>query len=127
MILLDTATFLWIITGSSKLSKKAADIYLNPKNKIYLSSVSMWEIIVKYKLGKLPLPVKPAKYISEQRKLHDVEPLPLEESDVAMLEKLKEKHGDPFDKMLVCQAKARSLIILTPDKLIRSYPIKSAW
>jgi PIN domain nuclease of toxin-antitoxin system len=126
-MLLDTVTFLWIITGSENLSKKAKEIYLNNNNKVYLSSVSVWEIIVKYKLGKLPLPDKPAKYIPAQRKLHAVETLPLEENDVAELEKLNSLHNDPFDRMLVYQARARGLTIITPDRLIHQYPVKTKW
>jgi len=127
VILLDTVTFLWIITGSKKLSQKGVELYLNKENKIYLSSISFWEIIVKYNLGRLPLPDKPTKYIPTQRKLHGVESLPLEESDVAELEKLTKIHNDPFDHMLICQAKARNLTILTPDKLIHSYSVKATW
>ncbi|PIR59209.1 MAG: PIN domain nuclease [Candidatus Pacebacteria bacterium CG10_big_fil_rev_8_21_14_0_10_56_10] len=127
MILLDTVTFLWVVTGSSKLSKKAEELYLNENNKVYLSSISVWEIVIKYKLGKLPLPEKPDKYIPAQRKLHGVEPLPLEEDDVVKLEKLKNLHSDPFDRMLVCQAIARDFVIVTPDRLIRQYSVKTVW
>src|SRR3989344_6085897 len=125
MILLDTVVFLWIITGSKKLSKKAAEIFISKNNKIYLSTASVWEIIVKYKLGKLPLPSNPAEYIPKRRLIHGIDSLPLEETDVIELWKLPDLHKDPFDRMLVCQARARDLIILTPDKLIRNYPVKS--
>ena len=127
MILLDTVTFLWIITGSEELSKMAKGIYLDKKKDIYFSSVSMWEIIVKYKLGKLPLPQKPSIYIPRQREIHSIEQIGLEESDVTELEKLPDIHKDPFDRMLIRQAKARDLTILTPDKTITSYPVKTAW
>ena len=127
MILLDTVVFLWIITGSKKLSKKAAEIFISKNNKIYLSTASVWEIIVKYKLGKLPLPSNPAEYIPKRRLIHGIDSLPLEETDVIELWKLPDLHKDPFDRMLVCQARARDLIILTPDKLIRNYPVKSDW
>lgn len=127
MILLDTATFLWIITGSKKLSQNAKTIYLERKNRVYLSSVSVWEMIVKYKLGRLPLPERPKVFIPKQRFIHGIEPLPLEENDVVELEALPKIHTDPFDRMLVCQALSRNLTILTPDKLIRQYPVKTKW
>ena len=127
MILLDTATFLWIITGSERLTKNAKKIYFDKKNKIYLSSVSVWEIIVKYKLGRLPLPLRPLDYIPKQRYIHGIESLPLEETDVIELESLPKIHDDPFDRMLICQARARNLIILTPDKTIQKYPVKTSW
>src|SRR3989344_6706337 len=108
MILLDTAAFIWIITGSKRLSKRAREIYLNSKFKVYLSSVSVWEMVVKYKLGRLPLPSLPSKFIPKQRHLHGIEPLPLQEKDTLKLEALPNIHDDPFDRMLICQARARN-------------------
>ena len=127
MILLDTVSFLWIVNGSNNLSKKAKSTYLNKNNKVYLSSISVWEIIVKYKLGKIPLSHPPNEYIPKQRFTHDIETLPLEESDVLELESLPKIHNDPFDRMLICQAKAKNLTILTPDKIIKKYPVKTVW
>lgn len=127
MILLDTITFLWIITDSKKLSQKAKRIFLDEKNKIYLSSVSVWEIIVKYKLGRLSLPDKPSIYIPKQRYIHGISQLSLRESDVTELENLPKIHNDPFDRMLICQALAQKLTILTPDKLIKLYPVTTLW
>jgi len=127
MILLDTAAFIWIVTGSERLSKRAREIYLNTKFKVYLSSVSVLEMIAKYKLGRLPLPSHPSKYIQNQRRIHGIKVLALKEKDVAELESLPNIHDDPFDRMLVCQARARNFTILTPDKLIKSYPVKVEW
>ena len=84
-------------------------------------------MIVKYKLGRLPLPEKPQQFIPQQRFIHGIQPLPVEESDVLELETLPNLHKDPFDRMIICQAKARNLTILTPDNTIRSYPVKTAW
>lgn len=127
MILLDTVTFLWIITGSKKLSLHARKAFLDKKNKVYLSSVSVWEIIIKHKLGRLPLPDKPSIYIPKQRFIHGIKELNLNERDVIELENLPKVHEDPFDRMLICQAIARNLTILSPDKLIKSYPVKTVW
>lgn len=127
MILLDTVTFLWIITGAKHLSKPAKIAYLDKKNTIYLSSISVWEIIVKYKLGRLPLPVPPLEFIPKQRYVHGIKSLPLTENDALELNQLPKIHNDPFDRMLVCQARIQNMTILTPDKLIRSYPVKTSW
>ena len=127
MILLDTVTFLWIITGSQRLSKTAKKLYLDRKNKVYLSSISVWEMGVKYILGKLPLPENPKIFIPKQRIIHGIDSLPLEENDVFELEKLPKIHGDPFDRMLVGQARAHDFILLTPDKTVSDYPVKSKW
>jgi len=56
-LLLDTCTFLWLTIGSNELSSNAVDAFADPKNEVYLSAVSAWEINVKYRLGKLSLPL----------------------------------------------------------------------
>ena len=126
-LLLDTCTFLWLIKGSEELSHNAIDAFADPKNEVYLSAVSAWEINVKYFLGKLALPLSPDKFIPKERKRHQITPLDLSEEDTLHLGKLPSPHKDPFDRMLVCQAIEHSLTILTSDPLITQYPIRSLW
>ena len=126
-ILLDTATFLWAVTGASDLSKDARELFSDPENEIYLSSVSAWEISVKHALGKLPLPESPIKYVPAQRKEHGIESLDLDEEAALHLIRLPALHKDPFDRMLVCQAIVQGLVLLTPDKLITQYAVRTAW
>ncbi len=125
--LLDTCTFLWLTKGSKELSPNVIDAFTDPINEVYLSAVSAWEINVKYRLGKLPLPLSPDKFIPKERKRHLITPLDLSEQDTLHLCKLPTPHKDPFDRMLVCQAIERSLTILTPDPLITRYPIRYLW
>ncbi|MCF6354545.1 MAG: type II toxin-antitoxin system VapC family toxin [Candidatus Polarisedimenticolaceae bacterium] len=126
-LLLDTCTFLWLAKGSEVLSPNAIDAFADPKNEVYLSAVSAWEINVKYRLGKLPLPLSPDQFIPKERNRHLVTPLDLSEQDTLHLCKLPTPHKDPFDRMLVCQAIEHSLTILTPDPLITQYPIRHLW
>jgi PIN domain nuclease of toxin-antitoxin system len=126
-LLLDTCTFLWLTKGSEALSTVTIAAFANPKNEVYLSAVSAWEINVKYQLGKLPLPLSPDKFIPKERKRHWITPLNLSEKDTLHLCKLPTPHKDPFDRMLVCQAIERSLTIITPDPLITQYPIRCIW
>ncbi len=125
--LLDTCTFLWLTKGSEELSPTAIDAFAGPKNEVYLSAVSAWEINVKFRLGKLALPLSPDKFIPKERKRHMVTSLDLSEQDTLHLGKLPTPHKDPFDRMLVCQAIEHSLTILTPDPLVTQYPIRSLW
>jgi PIN domain nuclease of toxin-antitoxin system len=113
--------------GSEELSPNAIDSFTDPKNEVYLSSVSAWEINVKYRLGKLSLPLPPDKFIPKERKRHMITQLDLSEQDIFHLLKLPTPHKDPFDRMLVCQAIEHSLTILTPDPLVTQYPIRSLW
>jgi len=71
-ILLDTCTFLWITTDAVELSKNARQIFSNPENEIFLSCVSVWEIMVKNHLGKLPLPDEAEEFITDQRVQHEI-------------------------------------------------------
>jgi PIN domain nuclease of toxin-antitoxin system len=126
-LLLDTCTFLWLTKGRKELSPKAVEAFTDPKNEVYLSSVSAWEINVKYLLGKLSLPLSPDKFVPKERKRHMITPLDLSEQDTFHLLKLSGSHKDPFDRMLVCQAIEHSLTILTPDPFVTQYPIRSLW
>ena len=82
--------------------------------------------MVKHGLG-LPLPELPDQFISTQRELHGIAPLPLDEDATLYLSRLPSLHSDPFDRMLVCQALAQGLILLTPDEEISRYPVRTIW
>lgn len=126
-LLLDTCTFLWIAAGSPELSDPARAAYANPDNEVFLSAVSAWEIAMKHDLGKLPLPEAPVRYIPAVRSRHGIAPLVLEEEAALQLPKLPALHRDPFDRMLVCQAIAHRLDIVTPDPAIAQYPVRILW
>jgi PIN domain nuclease of toxin-antitoxin system len=122
-ILLDTHIFLWFISGDTQLSTDVRDAIRDPDNEVYLSAISVWEVIVKYQLGKLPLPEHPETYLPKQRDLHQIASLALDESSVIQLAKLPPLHRDPFDRMLICQALQNSLTIATVDTAIRAYSV----
>lgn len=126
-ILLDTCTFLWIVSGSAELSDTARRLFTDPGNDVYLSAASSWEIIVKNKLGKLPLPEPPHEFIKKWRVRHEIDPLSLDEAAVLQLSRLPDYHKDPFDRILICQAIAGSMVILTPDPRITRYPVRTDW
>lgn len=122
-ILLDTHIFLWFISGDGKLSTDIRDSIRNLDNNVYLSVVSIWECIVKYQLGKIPLPESPEIYLSKQRQLHQITNLDLDEGSVAQLISLPSLHKDPFDRMLICQALHHGLTIATVDVEIVKYSV----
>ncbi|WP_310487640.1 type II toxin-antitoxin system VapC family toxin [Chamaesiphon sp. VAR_69_metabat_338] len=124
-ILLDTHIFLWFISGDTQLSTDVRDAICDPDNEVYLSAISVWEILVKYQLGKLPLPEHPETYLPKQRDLHQILSLALDESSVAQLAKLPPLHRDPFDRMLVCQALQNGLTIATVDAAVRAYSVNT--
>jgi len=123
-ILLDTHIFLWYISGDKRLSIDKRDSIRDSNNEIYLSVVSIWEAIIKYQLGKLPLPQPPETYLPTQRQQHQIMSLILTEESVARLAQLPAIHRDPFDRMLICQANADGLSLMTDDPIMHQYPIQ---
>jgi PIN domain nuclease of toxin-antitoxin system len=122
-LLLDTHIFLWFITEDSKLSNDIKTAIVSLQNQVYLSSVSIWECLTKYRLGKLSLPRPPEQYLIAQRRQHNVLSLALDESSVQHLVTLPNLHRDPFDRMLVCQAIEHGLTLVTVDKAVLCYPV----
>jgi PIN domain nuclease of toxin-antitoxin system len=122
-ILLDTHIFLWFVSNDKRLPALTGDSIRDPANEVYLSVVSLWEIIVKYQLSKLPLPHPPEFYIPAQRRRHRIEDLALEETSVMQLAHLPSLHSDPFDRMMICQAWQHGMTLATIDPKIAKYPV----
>lgn len=125
-LLLDTCAFLWI-AGGQPLSLPAAGAVRDPSNEVYLSAVSVWEIVVKQQTGRLALPEPPDQLVRTERSLRGIAALPFDEEAAVQAPRLPPLHRDPFDRMLVCQAIALGLAIVTPDPLIRQYPVRTIW
>src|SRR2546422_3276710 len=121
-LLLDTHIFLWFISGDVRLPADWRDRIRDAENAFSLSVVSVWEAIVKYRLGKLPLPSPPEHYLPAQRVRHQIASLLLDEASVCQLATLPSIHRDPFDRMLVCQALEHGLTVVTVDPVFRAYP-----
>lgn len=122
-ILLDTHIFLWFISADERLDENWKNLIKDSDNDVYLSVVSLWEIIIKYNLGKLPLPEAPEIYIPQQRKKHQISTLIVEENSVIHLSKLPLIHNDPFDRLLICQAIEFELTMMTVDEKIKQYSV----
>ena len=123
-ILLDTHIFLWFISGDRRLSTDLQDTIRDTDNAVYLSAVSVWESIIKYQLGKLPLPESPETFLPKQRNLHEIASLAVDETSVIQLAQLPPLHRDPFDRMLIAQALQNGLTIATVDGAIRAYSVE---
>jgi PIN domain nuclease of toxin-antitoxin system len=126
-LLLDTCTFLWIVGGDPALSARVRDAFVDPENEVFLSAASAWEIAVKHRLGRLPLPAPPDDFVPAQRTAHGIEALAVEEEAALHVAKLPDLHRDPFDRMLIAQAIVGGLVLATPDGPIRQYPVRTLW
>ena len=119
-LLLDTHIFLWYITGDRRLSSHFRESIENA-DVVFVSVVSIWEAVIKYTIGKLPLPHEPYPWLASQRELHGFISLPVEERSLARLGELPRHHDDPFDRMLVSQALGGDLLLVTVDPILTKY------
>ena len=126
-LLLDTCTFLWLAADDPQLSHSAKTHCRSPENEVYLSALSAWEIAIKHRLGRLPLPEKPAHYVTTRRRWLLLEPLAFDEASAAHDALLPPHHRDPFDRGLVSQAILNGMTIVTPDPVIARYPAPVLW
>ena len=126
-ILLDTCVFLWLASDAKELSDQAKMLFQDTDNSVYLSSVSVWEIVVKNKLGKLPLPDAPEQFINKQCEKHFIDNISLGKKAIFHLMELPDYHRDPFDRMLACQCAEENLAIISKDKVFNKYSIKRIW
>jgi PIN domain nuclease of toxin-antitoxin system len=116
-LLLDTHLLLWWLEGSPSLPAQARELIRDPENTVFLSAVSLWEIRLKQSLGKLRLPID----FTERLPGEGFESLALTASHTRQVGLLPWHHRDPFDRMLVAQALAEKLVLLTADETLAAY------
>jgi PIN domain nuclease of toxin-antitoxin system len=126
-LLLDTCTFLWLAADDPQLSPRARDACRDPGNRVYLSALSAWEIAIKHRLGRLPLPEPPSRYVASRRDWLGLEPLDFDDAAATHDALLPALHRDPFDRGLVSQAILLGMSIVTPDPAIARYPAPTYW
>ncbi len=126
-LLLDTHTFLWWISDSDRLSRKARSLISSGANEIFFSAVSAWEIAVKAELGRITLPSDPEKFVPQHITQNAFQVLPVQLRHALRVFSLPSVHRDPFDRMLVAQAEAEKMPLLTGDSRFHGYSIKVIW
>ena len=98
-----------------------------PGNEVYLSAASAFEIAVKFRLGRLPLPQPPNVFVPKARTALGIDRLDVDEQTGLHVAKLPDLHRDPFDRLLVAQALVAGMVVLTRDDAIRQYPARTLW
>ena len=119
MYLLDTHILLWCLEANPRLKLQTQDLIQDPNNIIFVSAVSVWEIIIKKMLGKLQVPDN----LQEVIEITGFKSLPMTMEDALILESLPPLHADPFDRLLIAQAKRHGLTFITHDINCAAYPI----
>jgi PIN domain nuclease of toxin-antitoxin system len=124
--LLDTHTFLWAISGNEKLSRRAGQIFVAP-NDLWLSVASVWEILTKVQIGKMPLPRPTGPYLVKKCAENRIEVLPVKLDHVLKIETLPMHHRDPFDRILIAQSLEENLPLITSDAVFNRYDLEVIW
>ncbi|MEM1041449.1 MAG: type II toxin-antitoxin system VapC family toxin [Bacteroidota bacterium] len=126
-LLLDTHTLLWWHAKAGALSDTVRDALKDPKHDVFLSVVSAWEMQIKVSLGKLPLPGTVPELIGEELRENGFLPLSVTFDHVYALAGLPAHHKDPFDRLLVAQARHEGLTLVTDDRQIQQYDLLTLW
>ncbi len=125
--LLDTSTFIWVASEPKYLSKTASTITSNRNHTLFLSIASIWEMQIKLQAGKLTLPLPIFKMVRNQRRVNQLQILPIRVRHIAGLSNLPTVHKDPFDRLLIAQASVENLPFISSDAAIAQYPITVIW
>ncbi|MFH1983702.1 MAG: type II toxin-antitoxin system VapC family toxin [Pseudomonadota bacterium] len=121
-MLLDTCALLWLAQGGGQLSQEALKA-LAEAPFVYVSAISGFEVGIKYRNGKLELPVLPADWFNVIIKHHDLQVLPLDLDICIRSTQLPPLHRDPCDRMIIATAQIRQLTIVTADPVFQSYDV----
>lgn len=121
--LIDTHILIWFIEGNEQLSEKARSLIANPTNDIYISQASLWELTIKISIRKLSLSISIGELelflITHQFKI-----LGIKFSHYEILQYLPFHHQDPFDRLIISQAKAEDYVVITHDERFKQYDVK---
>ena len=126
-LLLDTHAFLWWLAGSRRLSRSARQAIEDEANDVLVSAASAWEITTKHRLGKLPEADHVALDVAATIASQSFEELPISVDDAGRAGRLPGPHRDPFDRVLVAQALARDLVVVSTDPVFDGYAVRRLW
>ena len=123
--LLDTHTFLWFVIGNPRItSKLRAQI---EDNENLVSIVSVWEIAIKYNIGKLNLELPFNDFIDRQVISNGIQLLDIKLDHLKVLATLPLHHRDPFDRLLIAQAITEEIMLISADSVFSLYPVRLMW
>lgn len=126
-LLLDTHVFIWWSSEPEKLSQNVLSLCENVENNLILSVASVWEMQIKLQLGKLKLQLPLQVLIESQQQTNTLQILSIDLEHVYELQNLPAHHHDPFDRLLIAQANAENVYLVTKDEVFSKYEVKLLW
>lgn len=126
-LLLDTHTFLWFWWDDPKLSDAAKEVIIDPNNRKLISTASRWEVAIKVSLKKLDLGGPFRGFIPQHMLRNNFESLSITDDHLAALIDLPFHHRDPFDRLLIAQARWDEMPIVSADEQLDAYGIERIW
>jgi PIN domain nuclease of toxin-antitoxin system len=123
--LLDTNVFLWSNGAPERLNKQVTAVLSSGASEIYLSAASSWEIAIKFALRALRLPSPPSQFIPDALRILSIRSLEISHFHALTAGALPSHHRDPFDRMLVAQARSEDMVLLTADKIFAKYDVQT--
>ena len=121
--LLDTHVWLWLATNPDRIPRDVLDSLEDLDTEVYLSAASVWEIAIKYRTKRLSLRSSPRTYVANRLLAEEIQMLPVQLHHAIEVAELPDHHTDPFDRMLVAQARVESLRLISADRLLEPYDV----
>ena len=126
-LLLDTHAFLWWDSAPEQLSPRALSLCEDTNNLLHLSVASLWEIQIKTQIGKLKMFMSLPDLVLSQQEANNLVIVSVQARHTYALDDLPTLHRDPFDRIIVAQAKTERLCIISHDDIVRQYPVDVEW
>jgi PIN domain nuclease of toxin-antitoxin system len=125
--LLDSMIWLWSVDSVEKINESSREILESGQAEVYLSAATAWELSIKARLGKLRLPGPPARCIPSFMARQGLRPLPVTHLHAVKVYDLPLHHQDPFDRLIIAQAIAEDMAVLTADRVFGKYAVDVVW
>lgn len=123
-LLLDAHALIWALYEPEHLAEAARREIVDPDNDVYVSAVTAWELAIKVGLGKLPLPPDLQDWLLDRLTANRFASLPVTAEHALAVERLPRHHRDPFDRLLIAQATAEDMAIVTRDRVFQAYAVR---
>lgn len=125
--LLDTNVLIQSQLSQNKLNHRAINLLSHESSELHLSAVSSWEIIIKAARGKLFLPARPPEFVTQVIRSMSLQRLDISHLHALAVDALPNYHQDPFDRMLIAQARSEEMVLLTMDKVFQKYEVEQIY